>query len=110
MRVLYGGLISGLLLACTGCTLSAVSGNGRRESEQREVGEFTGLQCRSSLDVKVKQGEAFAVTVNADSNLLGLIETRVIGGVLRIDTDGQIFGILPGPHVLITMPELTSAE
>jgi len=65
-------------------------GNGNVVKQQREVGDFSGIEVNCSADVYIQQGSNTSVTVKADENLLEVIETKVSGGVLKIDIDGSI--------------------
>jgi hypothetical protein len=56
-----------------------VVGNGQRVSETRTLGEFTAIAVSGAIGLKLKQGEQTQVVVNADSNLLPLIELSVDG-------------------------------
>ena len=56
-----------------------VVGSGESVTEQRSVGEFDALQT-SSIKVLVRQGATSSVSVQADRNLLPLLETVVEDG------------------------------
>jgi hypothetical protein len=64
---------------CTG-----VTGSGRSIKENRTVGNFTGLSVSQSIDVTVRIGNSQSLQIEADDNIIGAIETRVIDGVLEI--------------------------
>ena len=55
-------------------------GSGRVASEARTVPEFQAISLAGSMDLVVRQGAAQAVQVQADDNLLPLLETVVEGG------------------------------
>ena len=98
-------------LATAGCGLFGVEGNGERATETRPVAGFTAVVADSSLDVEIQSGAAFSVEVSIDSNLLSDLHTDLIdgGATLSIDTERPVRDILPGPHVIITMPDLQRA-
>jgi hypothetical protein len=85
-------------------------GNGQRRTEIRDFSDFTAVDNGGDLDVRVEQGETFAVSVAIDENLIDRVEIEVVDGTLRIRTRGQIGSLVKGPHVRITMPVLTSAR
>jgi hypothetical protein len=85
-------------------------GDGKRVSEERDISDFTAVDNSGELEVVIDQGEAFAVTVAIDSNLVDRVETRLVDDTLRIRTHGQIDGIVKGPHVRITMPVLSGVR
>jgi hypothetical protein len=91
-------------LAVPACFGFGVPGNGQRSTETRELGGFSRVDSRGSLDVQVEQGPAFAVTVSIDSNLIAHVDTHVAGDTLVIDLDENIFDPLAGPHVRVTLP------
>jgi hypothetical protein len=61
-----------------------VRGNGVIRTQARSVTGFHAIGLGSGARVEVKQGETESVTVEADENLLPLIETKVDGGELEI--------------------------
>jgi hypothetical protein len=72
-----------LLLALAGCYPS-VRGNGQPALETRPLEGFVDVESSGAFDVRLEHGETYSVAVAIDSNLLPLLETRVIGGTLRI--------------------------
>lgn len=83
--------ISILLLAALACSSvpvasNTVLGSGKIISETRNVRGFTGVRLAGSGDVDVKLGPAESVIVEADDNIMPLIETSVSGGKLIIRT------------------------
>ncbi|HMO33402.1 MAG TPA: head GIN domain-containing protein [Lacibacter sp.] len=76
------------LLVCawflTSCGWRNVKGNGNLTPEGRNHTDFRSVKTAGAFDLEVKQGSSFAVTVEAEENLLRYIETRVDKGVLRI--------------------------
>jgi hypothetical protein len=95
-------------LLAFGC-YPAVDGNGEPAVETRTIEGFNGVDCESSFDVRVEQGDAFAVAVNIDSNLVPFVRTWVSGGTLHVDSNQRISTHLPGPHVTIRMPQVSNA-
>lgn len=68
-----------LLISCAG-----VTGSGRLVKESRNVGKFTGLSVSQSIIVIVRIGNSQALQIEADDNIIKLIETKVINGILEI--------------------------
>ncbi len=56
---------------------AGVQGSGKAATESRTVGEFDAIGASGSMDVLVRQGAQTAVQVEADDNLLPLLETVV---------------------------------
>jgi hypothetical protein len=98
------------LLSVAGCFLvHKVDGNGQRSTETRTVAPFSGVESASSLDVRVERGDVAQVVVSIDSNLAALVETRVVGATLRIDTSEPVGRVVDGPQVVVTMPTVAAA-
>jgi Putative auto-transporter adhesin, head GIN domain len=102
---LLSGLLLGLLPSCD----LGVDGNGNRSVEDRPGQDFTGVESRASLDVKIQRGDTFSVVVSIDSNLQPAVVTRVDGGTLIVDVTEPIGHTVSGPHVIVTMPVLRAA-
>jgi hypothetical protein len=69
---------------------SGTSGDGKKVTQQRSVGEFKAVRLEGSLDVKVKVGAPTAVAVTIDENLQPLVETRLDGDTLVVTTTGSM--------------------
>lgn len=104
---LMGSLCVGLSLG--GCG-EGVDGNGDRSDEVRETPTFTRIRNNCELDVQVVQGAQQSITVSLDSNLQELVATRVVDDTLFVDLEENVRETVDGPHVLITVPELTAAK
>jgi len=73
-------LLAALPVAAFG---QVVIGNGRVETERRDVGAFSSLSLSGSGDLRVRKGPR-KVTVTADSNILPYVITEVSRGRLEI--------------------------
>jgi hypothetical protein len=69
---------------------TGTSGDGKKVTQQRAVGEFRAVRLEGSLDVRVKVGAPTAVAVTIDENLQPLVETRLDGDTLVIGTTGSM--------------------
>ncbi len=83
--------ITVLLLAALACSAvptasNTVIGSGTVISEARNVSGFTGVRLAGSGDVDLKLGPTESVTIEAEDNILPLIETTVSTGKLIIRT------------------------
>ncbi len=100
------------LLALTGCHGKmfnfglGVKGSGVAKTEQRNIGNFTGLDVRGAFQVEVICQKEARLEITADDNLLKYIKTEVRGGVLHIETDGAQLNFKDSPRVLIAVPSL----
>jgi len=61
-----------------------VRGSGNVKHETRTIGHFNGLSVALPGDVDVRTGNTEGITIEADDNLLPLIETVVEDGTLKI--------------------------
>jgi hypothetical protein len=84
--VVLAALIGILALASTSCkwTIGVVRGSGDIESEEREVSGFNEIQLTGIGNLIIEQGDKEALRVEADDNIIGLIETEVRGNKLHI--------------------------
>ena len=103
----WTGLVGAVLLA--GCW-AGMDGNGQRTEEVKALSGFTSVDNRTELDVSVERGDTFGVVVSIDEDLQELVELRVDGDTLRIDTSENIGEHVPGPSVRVTMPSLLAAN
>lgn len=67
-----------------------VEGDGTTTTEARQAAGFTRISSRGSLDLEVREGAPFAVSVTVDRNLQSLVRTEVEGDTLVIDTRESI--------------------
>ena len=102
-------LVCAGLATLLGACSTAVQGNGKLATEERPLTGFAAVDSAGSFDVKVDRGDMFGVHVAVDSNIEPLLHTRVVGGTLVIGSDEPVTDLLPGPHVTVTMPHLTTA-
>lgn len=86
---LFGAVSAMLVLS--GCSYwgPCINGSGPVIDEVRETGSFTAVTNTGSFDVYVSQAESFSVVVRAQENLIPIIETRVSGNTLMIETEGN---------------------
>ncbi len=62
----------------------SVRGNGHIITQKREVGSFDGVKASAGINVEITIGDESAVEVEADDNVMALINTRVVNNVLQI--------------------------
>ncbi len=79
LSLIAPALLSLALLPATGQAAS-VTGSGKLATETRTVPEFQAIGLSGSMDLVVRQGEVQSVQVQADDNLLPLLETVVESG------------------------------
>lgn len=72
------------LAARAAAAWGSVRGNGVRRSEARTVSGFTGIAMSVPGQLEVRLGATESLTIEADDNLLPLVETTVSHGTLQI--------------------------
>lgn len=93
-----------LLVALTACH-HGVRGSGVRKTEKRELAAFTEIETTGAFEVKVDCQKPASFEIEADDNILPLVQTEVRNGVLRISTT-KSYSSNGGIVVRVTMPDL----
>jgi hypothetical protein len=99
------------LTGCGGIRIDgtpAVQGSGKKATEKRQTGEFTGVVLEASADVAVVIGDSTSVVVEGDDNLLPLITTEVKDQRLFI-RNRESYTTRLGIRVVVTTPRLEAA-
>lgn len=89
--------------------LVLVSAGLRAQTQERNVGDFTGIRVGGIFTVTVTPGDANKVTVDADPSVMDKIKTEVKGDVLVIGTDGKFNSEKP-ITVHVTIKELKKVD
>ena len=63
---------------------NSIQGSGKLQKQTREVGSFHGVALNVPGNVELRIGNTDSVTIEADDNILPLIDTAVENGTLRI--------------------------
>ncbi|MEY2557672.1 MAG: hypothetical protein QOE34_1097 [Verrucomicrobiota bacterium] len=82
-------LLTFAVLSLSGCHLTGIRGNGNIITETRAVADFTSVEADGAFEIKWSNAPA-ACSITTDQNLLGHVETSVIGKKLRIHSRGQL--------------------
>jgi Putative auto-transporter adhesin, head GIN domain len=82
------------LIVFTGCVInlgsSGVQGSGIIKTESRSVTGFSSINFKSEGKVTVQQTGKESITINAENNLLPLLETRVTDHILHLGTVNNV--------------------
>jgi Putative auto-transporter adhesin, head GIN domain len=62
----------------------SITGSGNIVTENRSIGNFSGISADGVMPVEIKNGPATLVTVEADDNMIKYIYTELEGDVLKI--------------------------
>lgn len=93
MRQLQCTILVFLIIGSSSCFISpheTIYGSGNVVTEERDIGEFTGLKVSSGIDVVIRQGKEISLELEADDNLHEVIITEVDGNTLKIYTRKNI--------------------
>ena len=90
-------IITAFLLINTGCNKSIIpiKGNGDVDTETRSMPAFDRVDNEGAFDIYIIQDSIFEVTIEAESNLIGRIRTRMNGSTLEIDTKDNLHPTRP---------------
>jgi hypothetical protein len=81
--------ITAIALAITSCTsMTAIEGSGTILTEARSVPEFHAISVHGSGQMLLSQGDAVAIEIECDDNLLEYIRSDVNGSELSLGPDG----------------------
>lgn len=96
------------LLALASC--HQIDGSGKIVTEKKQVENFEGVSAGNAIEVQVRIGSPASVEIEADDNLMKLVETNVSNGVLRVHLRNN-YSISNG-HVkaFVTVPQLNYVE
>ena len=107
-------LIVVLALGCTSCVIggwdNGISGNGKVVEDVRDISGFTGVIVSSGIDVLLSEGDHFEVRVEADENLIEVIETKLNGSMLEVGTDRVNIRNAKSKKVHVTLPKLAKLK
>jgi hypothetical protein len=87
----------------------SVKGSGNPATESREVRNFKAIEVSSTFQVEITAQKDFSVTVEADDNILPLIETEVRHGVLNIECSRRVSPKTP-MKIIITAPDIEEID
>lgn len=97
-----------LVILTAGCDWRGIRGNGNLKTETRPVTDFTRIVAGGFYEIEWHPG-APSFSITTDENLLGQIETKIDGSVLRIETHSTI-APTHGIKVAVSSSSLSGAE
>lgn len=93
-----------------GCYADVVRGSGKSGKESRELGPFDSVEVGGGIHVIVTSGPTQAVLVEADDNVLPLVETKVEDSKLTIGFKTHNFWNAGDVNVTVQQPKFTALE
>lgn len=101
-------IFSAALLSLFFVSCKKISGNGPVVSQNRSTGTFTAIEASVGGEVVYTPGPVTQVTIQAQQNILDIIDTRVVNGELRIEFEsGKIVGRHDDIRVTVSGPDVT---
>lgn len=95
------------LFVLSGC--HGVHGSGVRKTEKRDLPAFTSIETSGAFEVTVICQKPVTFEIEADDNLLPIIQTEVRNGVLHV-TSTKGYSSSGGIVLRITVPDLESVK
>jgi hypothetical protein len=92
----------------SGCHMG-VHGSGVRKTEKRDLPPFNAIETSGAFEVQVNCQQPASFELEADDNLLPLVQTEVRDGVLRVTTT-KGYTSSGGILLRITVPDLVSVK
>ncbi len=108
-QIILFGILAGVVLWSTGCNkITGINGNGQVTSETRNLVSFNKVENDGTFNVYISNDSIFTARVEAESNLIPHIRTRVNGNTLEVDTRENLKSNSP-MNVYITTPIIQGA-
>ena len=102
MKYIFLALFSSaIFISC-----ASITGNGNVIKENRDVSNFKEVKTSGSIDVEIKSGDQYQVTVQNDENLIPYVITEVSNGVLTIRYKDGYSMMNDHAKVLVTSPDI----
>jgi hypothetical protein len=89
--------INFLFISCSPQSGTLVKGSGKVTTETRSLSSFHEVELGLPGDMEISIGNDESVTIEAEENLIPLIDTKVSGGILKV-------GLIPGASIQPTKP------
>ncbi len=109
IKILLVVILATTLSSCYFDLHTGVTGNGNVINEERSVSNFDKVKGSTGLDVYLTEGTENKVVIEADENLMDLIETNISNGKLTIRASKNI-GRAKSKKVHVTFVNLNSIE
>lgn len=111
MKKLLFVLFVVILSACGTSSAATVTGSGKMVSETFDVRDFDQIRVGTSGVLYLQQGDAFSLKVEADDNILPVLDIRVEKGVLSLRTTPEVSRLQYETLIYyVTVPALSALE
>ena len=105
------------LLLLSACHEDDIVGSGLILTENRTfIGNFSKIEVKGAIDVKIKQGDSLKIVVKDYENLLPQLETQVVNNTLIIKYSDAVFNYTntwvnhSNSEVTLTVPRLNNLK
>lgn len=95
-----------LIASVVFASCQSVTGNGNVREEKRDIPGIYEVNTSGSIDVEIKNGDTYSLTVQNDENLLPYVITEVDNGALNIHYKDGYFINHDHAKVVVTAPSL----
>jgi hypothetical protein len=98
-----------VMLFLSSCNINCLEGRGDLKSETRKTKSFTKIQLRVDAKVIITKDSVQSVRIEAQPNILAVLNTDVSGSWLNIESDGGLCNYKP-ITVYVSTPSLEAIE
>ena len=98
------------LFVLSGCKFGGVHGSGVRKTEKRDLASFTSIETNGAFEVEVNCQKPNSFEIEADDNIVPLVQTEVTNGILRVTTTKSYSPSGGGIMLRINVPDLESLK
>jgi hypothetical protein len=88
------------------CNYHSETGSGNTITQNKTVGNFTGISASNAIEVEVKIGSPAAVKIEADDNVIEYVKAIVKGNTLKIGLARNVSINNATIKVYVTVPDL----
>lgn len=107
--LILSGLLATILIWFSGCTkYHRIDGNDIVGTETRQLLSFNKIENSGTFEVYIKQDSVYTAKVEAETNLIPHIRTRINGNTLEIDTRENLHNNYP-MKIYVTSPIIYGA-
>jgi len=96
-----------VLFLLSGCRFGGVHGSGIRKTEKRDLASFSSIETSGAFEVEVNCQKPASFEIEADDNIVPLVQTDVNNGILRVSTT-KGYSSSGGIILRINVPDLES--
>jgi hypothetical protein len=109
---MLAGVFSMVMVGCSRFSplgAGMVRGSGKVSSQTRQIGDFRKLEAGLAIDVDVIVGPKPSLQIDAEDNIIPLIESKIAGDTLTL-TSTKSFSTTKPVHVIVTVPNLDAVK